>query len=106
MQFLDAPWFSSLVVQQCSVVKFAVGIIENLRGLIIACKSDPAQLLKSWFLVNNITENFYHFNGSKHSYSLSNLILNGLISMVAFADFYRSVVAFIAILTYAVVYDW
>ena len=34
------------------------GITEMCQKIRIACKSDPTELPKSWFLVNNITEKF------------------------------------------------
>ena len=43
-------------------------IISDKNRWFIACKSDTAGLLKTWFSVKNLTENsrlFYHFNGSK-----------------------------------------
>ena len=52
MQFLDAPWFSSLVVQQCSVVKLAVGSFKNLRGPLLIGLSFP--LLISFLYLQNL----------------------------------------------------
>ena len=41
-----------------------------------------------------------------HSYSLSKFIFNGLMSVVVFADFFTSMMAFAAFFTYAAEFDW
>ena len=69
---------------------------------LIACKSDTAGLLKTWFSVKNFTEKL------RSCVLVLGLffIFDGLTSSVAFVDFFTSVMAFTAFFTYPAESDW
>ena len=49
---------SGILTKKSRIKCHYIEAAENTQLSLIACKSDPAELLKKWFSVNNITEKF------------------------------------------------
>ena len=71
--------------------------IQFPNEILIACKTDTAGLLKKRFSVKNFTEKSQCCQLDLGRF----FIFNGLTSAVAFADFFTSVMAFMAFFKYA-----